>query len=136
MSDLNDPLKDSYIGKVADALTPYTDDLKAKGFDPASRIEQLTGAGVLIESAVKLRKQAEKAASDAVGNEQALRGQFYTLATSTVSLVKGCSARRTPSPANSAACAPISSVAKTLARRCRRHPRPFRRLRSAWSRGG
>jgi len=37
-------LKDSYIGKVADALAPYTAELTAKGFDPTSRIGQLTGA--------------------------------------------------------------------------------------------
>ena len=48
MSDLNDALKDSYIGKVADALTPYSDELKAAGFDPTSRITQLSGAGQLI----------------------------------------------------------------------------------------
>ena len=89
MSDLNDPLKDSYIGKVADALTPYGEDLKAKGFDPASRIAQLSGAGALIEGAVKARKQAEEAAATAVANEQALRSQFYTLASGTVSLVEG-----------------------------------------------
>ena len=51
MADLNDPLKDSYIGKVADALGPYSVDLTAKGFDPSSRITQLTGAGLLIENA-------------------------------------------------------------------------------------
>ena len=89
MSDLNDPLKDSYIGKVADALGPYTDDLKAKGFDPASRIDQLGKAGGLIENAGKARKSAEKAAADAVKNEQDLRAQFYKLATDTVSLVEG-----------------------------------------------
>ena len=89
MSDLNDPLKDSYIGKVADAITPYAEDLKAKGFDPASRIDQLTKAGPLIEGAIKLRKAADKAASEAGGNEQAVRGQFYTLSTETVSLVEG-----------------------------------------------
>ncbi|MCX6896028.1 MAG: hypothetical protein NTZ16_11125 [Verrucomicrobia bacterium] len=89
MADLNDPLKDSYIGKVGDALTPYTAELTAKGFDPASRVTQLTGAGELIESAGKLRKAAEKAASDAIKNEQMVRDQFYTLASSTVSLVEG-----------------------------------------------
>ena len=89
MSDLNDPLKESYIGKVADALTPYTDELKAKGFDPASRVTQLTGAGPLIESAGKLRKQADDSASLALQHEQDVRTQFYTLATSTVSLVEG-----------------------------------------------
>ncbi len=89
MADLNDPLKDSYIGKVADALGPYTADLTAKGFDPASRITQLTGAGPLIEGAGRARKSAEKAAADAVKNEQDLRTQFYKLATDTVSLVEG-----------------------------------------------
>ena len=89
MADLNDPLKDSYIGKVADALGPYAADLTAKGFDPASRITQLAGAGPLIEGAGKARKSAEKAAADAVKNEQDLRAQFYKLATDTVSLVEG-----------------------------------------------
>lgn len=89
MSDLNDPLKDSYIGRIADATGPYTDELKAKGFDPTSRIEQLNGAGVLIEKAIKVRKAAENAASDAVENEQAIRDQFYKLSTDTVSLVEG-----------------------------------------------
>jgi len=45
MSDLNDALKDSYIGKVADALEPYTTELTTAGFDPTSRITQLGGAG-------------------------------------------------------------------------------------------
>lgn len=89
MSDLNDPLKDSYIGKVADALVPYADELKTKGFDPASRIDQLTKAGPLIEGAIKARKAADIAASDAGKNEQSVRGQFYELATTTVSLVEG-----------------------------------------------
>lgn len=89
MADLNDPLKESYIGKVADALTPYNDELKAKGFDPASRIQQLTSAGPLIENASKLRKQAEASVTAAITNEQGVRAQFYTLATSTVSLVEG-----------------------------------------------
>ena len=89
MSDLNDALKDSYIGKVADAITPYVDDLKAKGFDPTSRIDQLTKAGPLIEGAVKSRESADKSASDAGKNEQNLRDQFYTLSTATVSLVEG-----------------------------------------------
>lgn len=31
MADLNDPLNDSYISKVADALVPYADELKRKG---------------------------------------------------------------------------------------------------------
>ena len=88
MADLNDPLKDSYIGKVADALKPYSADLTAKGFDPTSRITQLGGAGELIESAGKLRKQAEQSAADAVKHEQDVRSQFYTLATAIVSLVE------------------------------------------------
>ena len=89
MSDLNDALKDSYIGKVGDALQPYTDELKTAGFDPASRITQLTGAGQLIESASKLSKQAQDNATAAVQHTQDVRSQFYTLATATVSLVEG-----------------------------------------------
>ncbi len=89
MSDLNDPLKDSYIGKVADALGPYSAELAAKGFDPVSRISQLSGAGLLIENAGKLRRSAEKAATDAVKNEQDLRASYYKLSTDTVSLVEG-----------------------------------------------
>jgi hypothetical protein len=88
MSDLNDALKDSYIGKVGDALQPYSDELKTAGFDPASRITQLTGAGQLIESAAKLSKQAQDNAA-AVQHTQDVRSQFYTLATATVSLVEG-----------------------------------------------
>jgi hypothetical protein len=89
MSDLNDALKDSYIGKVADALPPYADELKAAGFDPASRITQLSGAGQLIESAAKLASQAQDAATAAGQHTQDVRGQFYTLATGTVSTVEG-----------------------------------------------
>lgn len=37
MADLNTP-QVSYIGKVADALGPFTADLKDKGFDPSSRM--------------------------------------------------------------------------------------------------
>ena len=88
MSDLNDALKDSYIGKVADALEPYTNELKTAGFDPASRITQLGGAGQLIESAAKLSKQAQDNATAAVQHTQDVRSQFYTLATATVSLVE------------------------------------------------
>jgi len=54
MSGLNNALKDSYIGKVADALQPYTAELTTAGFDPTSRITQLGGAGQLIESAANL----------------------------------------------------------------------------------
>lgn len=89
MSDLNDPLKDSYIGQVADALKPYSAELTAAGFDPTSRITQLAGAGALIEDANKLRKLAEKALNDAIKNEQNIRSKFYKLATDTVSLVEG-----------------------------------------------
>jgi hypothetical protein len=89
MSDLNDPLKESYIGKVADALGPYVDELTAKGFDPSTRISELTAAGVMIENAGKVRKAAEKAAAEAVDQEQALRGTYYKLSTDTVSLVEG-----------------------------------------------
>lgn len=89
MSDLNDALKDSYIGKVADALQPYTDELKAAGFDPTSRIEQLSGAGQLIESAAKLAQQQQDAASAAVQQTQDVRSQFYTLATTSISSVEG-----------------------------------------------
>ena len=89
MSDLNDPLKESYIGKVGDALKPYTADLTAKGFDPTARITQLTGAGEVIENADKARKAAEQALAAAVINEHTTREGFYTTATATVSLVEG-----------------------------------------------
>jgi hypothetical protein len=89
MSDLNDALKDSYIGKVADALQPYTAELTTAGFDPTSRITQLGGAGQLIESAGKVSKQAQDAATAAVQHTQDVRSQFYTLATATVSSVEG-----------------------------------------------
>ena len=59
MSDLNDPLKESYIGKVGNALNPYADELKAGGFDASALITQLTGAGKVIEAADKVRKDAE-----------------------------------------------------------------------------
>jgi hypothetical protein len=45
MLDLNEALKNNCIGKVADALQPYTAELTTAGFDPASRIMQLSGAG-------------------------------------------------------------------------------------------
>ena len=89
MSDLNDSLKESYIGKVGDALTPYAAELTTKGFDPATLITQLSGAGKVIEKADKDRKDAEKAAADAVANEHKVREQFYTQAAGTVSLVEG-----------------------------------------------
>ena len=89
MADLNDPLKDSYIGKVGDALKPYADELKGKGFDAADRIAQLTGAGELIADADKARAAADKAAVEAVKAAQKLRGDYYTLAAGTVSLVEG-----------------------------------------------
>jgi hypothetical protein len=89
MSDLNDPLKESYIGKVGNALTPYADELKAGGFDASALITQLTGAGKVIEAADKVRQDAEKAATTAIINEHTIRENFYTQATGTVSLVEG-----------------------------------------------
>lgn len=89
MSDLNDALKDSYIGKVADTLEPYTDELKAAGFDPTSRITQLGGAGKLIEGAARLSKQAQDAATAAVQHTQDVRSQFYTLAAATAAWSRG-----------------------------------------------
>jgi hypothetical protein len=89
MSDLNDPLKESYIGKVGNALIPYADELKAGGYDATVLIGQLTGAGKVIETADKTRKDAEKAVSAAVINEHTTRENFYTQATGTVSLVEG-----------------------------------------------
>jgi len=89
MADLNVPLKDSYIGKVADALKPYVTELKAKNFDPTARIAELSGAGETIEIAVKARKLAELAAAAAVQNEHNVREAFYTTATGTISLVEG-----------------------------------------------
>jgi len=89
MPDLNDPLKESYIAAVGSAIGAYTDELKAQGFDPTSRIEQLTGAGKIIEGAKKARVAADKAATAAIANEQAVREQFYKLATDSVSLVEG-----------------------------------------------
>ena len=68
MSDLNDPLKESYIGKVGDALSPYVAELKAKNFDPTSLIGQLTGAGLVIEMADKARQAAEQTFAAAVAN--------------------------------------------------------------------
>jgi hypothetical protein len=44
MSAFNDALKDSYIGKVADAFQPCTAELITAGFDPTSRITQLSDA--------------------------------------------------------------------------------------------
>jgi len=49
MSDLNDALKDSYIGKVTDTLQPYMDELKTAGFDPTACLTQLGAAGQRIE---------------------------------------------------------------------------------------
>jgi hypothetical protein len=81
MSDLNDALKDSYIGKVADALQPYAAELTTAAFDPTSRITQLSSAGQLIESAAKLAKQAQDAATAATQHTHDVCTQFYTLAT-------------------------------------------------------
>ena len=89
MSDLNDPLKDSYIGKVGDALIPYSAELTGEGFDPTARIADLTGAGKKIEAAGKARSEAEDALAAAIKNEHAVRDQYYTMATGTVSLVEG-----------------------------------------------
>lgn len=96
MSDLNDPLKESYISQVANVLKPYTTELTTAGFDPTSRITQLDGAGELIENAGKLRRSAETAANDAIKNEQAIREQFYKLSTDTVSLVEGLFGKNHP----------------------------------------
>lgn len=89
MAELNAPLKESYIGKVGDALKPYAAELTAKGFDPAERIATLTGAGEKIEAAGKVRTQAEGALADAIKEENTVRDGFYTQAASTVSLVEG-----------------------------------------------
>lgn len=98
MSDLNDPLKESYIGKVGDALKPYAAELKTKGFDVTDRITQLTGAGDQIEAADKIRKEAEEALATAVANEHTLREGFYTTATATVSAVEGVLGKSHPLP--------------------------------------
>ena len=89
MSDLNDPLKESYIGKVGDALTPYIAELTAKKYDPTALIAQLTGAGKLIEQAGKDRKAAQDAATAAIANEPATREHSYAQATAAVSLIEG-----------------------------------------------
>ena len=89
MSYLNDPLKESYIGKVGDALSPYVAELKAKNFDPTSLIGQLTGAGLVIEMADKARQAAEQTFAAAVANVHNMREGFYTQATGSVSLVEG-----------------------------------------------
>jgi arginine/ornithine N-succinyltransferase beta subunit len=89
MADLNDSLKDSYIGKVADALQPYSAELKAKGFDPANLIKQLADAGPLIEEAHAEREAADQALAGKVAAEQKLRTDHYTVATGAVSTVEG-----------------------------------------------
>jgi hypothetical protein len=89
MSGLNDPLKDSYIGKVADAIAPYAADLIAEKFDPAERIATLVAAGPLIAKAIRERKEAQAEAAKKVAAEQELRTTTYKLATDTVSLVEG-----------------------------------------------
>jgi hypothetical protein len=89
MSDLNNSLKESCIGKIGDALKPYTAELTAAGFDPTARITTLTGAGDVIEAADKLRLNAEQACIVAVANEHNVREGFYTTATATVSSVEG-----------------------------------------------
>jgi len=62
---------------------------KAGGYDATALITQLTGAGKVIETADKARKDAEKAATVAIINEHTMRENFYTQATGTVSLVEG-----------------------------------------------
>lgn len=89
MSDLNDPLKESYIGKVGDALKPYAAELTTAGFDPTARITQLTGAGDVIEAADKIRQDDEKILTAAVLNVHNIREKYYTTATATVSAVEG-----------------------------------------------
>lgn len=98
MPGLNDPLKESYIGKVGDALKPYAAELTSKGFDPTARITELTGAGDQIEAADKTRKDAEAALATAVANEHDLREKFYTSATTTVSAVEGVLGKNHPLP--------------------------------------
>ena len=89
MSNLNDPLKESYIGKVGDALKPYTAELKAGGYDPTTVIATLTGAGDVIEAADKVRLANEQALADSVANVHTIREGFYTQATTAVSLTEG-----------------------------------------------
>jgi hypothetical protein len=98
MSDLNNPLKESYIGKVGVALKPYAAELTAAGFDPTTRITQLTGAGDVIEAADKVRKADEKVLADAVQNVHNIREGFYTTATATVSAVEGVLGKNHPLP--------------------------------------
>jgi hypothetical protein len=89
MSDLNDSLKEGYIGQIADALGPYSAELTAKGFDPAARIAELGGAGKLIEDAKKERRKKEAELATAVQAEQDEREKHYDKATATVSLAEG-----------------------------------------------
>ena len=89
MSDLNDPLKESYIAQVAVALKPYATELTTLGFDPTARIAELTGAGPQIEVARKAHTEADEALAAAIRAEQKLRNTYYTMAANTVSLVEG-----------------------------------------------
>ena len=89
MSNLNDPLKESYIGKVGDALKSYTTELKAGGYDPTTIIATLIGAGDVIETADKVRQANEKVLAASVLNVHNIREGFYTQATTAVSLVEG-----------------------------------------------
>ena len=89
MADLNDALKDSYIGKVADALQPYSSELKAKGYDPTNIIKQLSDAGPLIEQAHAVRETAAKELSAKIAAEQKLRTENYAAATGAVSAAEG-----------------------------------------------
>lgn len=100
MSNLNDPLKESYIGKVGDALAPYTDDLKAKKYDPTDLIADLTGAGKAIEAAHKARVDAEQTTAAAVQAEHDLREARYAQAADAVSLTEGLLGKTHPLPAN------------------------------------
>ena len=89
MADLNDPLKDSYIGKVADALQPYAAELKTTGFAPANLVKQLTDAGPLIEAAHAEREKVAEELAEKVAAEQKLRTENYAAATGAVSTVEG-----------------------------------------------
>jgi len=98
MPSLNDPLKESYIGKVGVALKPYTDELKAGGYDPTTVIATLTGAGDVIEAADKVRKANEKVLTDSVANVHKIREGFYTQATTAVSAAEGVLGKNHPLP--------------------------------------
>lgn len=98
MSDLNDPLKESYIGKVGDAIKPYAVELKAGGFDATTLVTNLTGAGDVIEAADKVRLASDKALAAAVANVHSIREGFYSQATAAVSLTEGVLGKNHPLP--------------------------------------